>query len=92
LNSQALFPLSSVDGQRLLFTSKEVSHSLLDMQKRYGIPYRILCKGTWQKSLEARPGLGLSFSHFTPLDKIQFGVRYGACNPASVSEFEEKIY
>lgn len=30
-------PLSSGDGQRLLFPSKEVSHALLDMQKCYEV-------------------------------------------------------
>ncbi len=40
------------------------------------MPYRILCNGTEQKSLEARSGLTLKPSHFSPLHKIRYGVLY----------------
>src|SRR6266567_5603387 len=39
------------------------------------MPYRILCNGTEQKSLEARAGLTLKPSHFSPLHKIRYGVQ-----------------
>jgi hypothetical protein len=38
------------------------------------MPYRVLCNGELQKSLEARTGVVLVHSHFTPLHKIRYGV------------------
>ena len=40
-----------------------------------GMPYRILCNGTKQKSSETRSGLALTSSRFTPLHKIRYGIR-----------------
>jgi hypothetical protein len=37
-------------------------------------PYRILCNGTEQKSLEARSGLSLAHFHFTPLHNFRYGI------------------
>jgi hypothetical protein len=39
------------------------------------MPYRVLCNGELQKSLEARTGVVLVHSHFTPLHKIRYGVK-----------------
>ena len=38
------------------------------------MPYRILCNGTFQKSQEARPGLGLASSRCTSLHNNRYGV------------------
>jgi len=39
------------------------------------MPYRILCNGTFQKSQEARSGLGLASPHRTSLHNNRYGVR-----------------
>jgi hypothetical protein len=48
------------------------------------MPYLILRNGTEQKSLEARSGLTLKPSHFSPIHKIRYGVPSygGGCNTA----------
>ncbi len=38
------------------------------------MPYRMLCKGTQQKSLEDRPGLSLAPSRCTSLHNIRYGI------------------
>ena len=38
------------------------------------MPYRILCNGTFQKSQEARPGLGLASPHRISLHNNRYGV------------------
>src|SRR6266704_2802557 len=38
------------------------------------MPYRILCNGTFQKSQEARSGLGLASPHRTSLHNNRYGV------------------
>ncbi len=40
------------------------------------MPYRVLCNGEFQKSLEARTGVILTLSRFTPLHKTRYGVAY----------------
>jgi hypothetical protein len=42
---------------------------------RLAMPYRILCNGTFQKSQEARPGLGLVSHHFKSLHNDRYDVR-----------------
>jgi hypothetical protein len=58
--------------------SLHLSHSGYGSSMLIGIltrtPYRILCNGELQKSLEARAGLALTHSRFTPLHKIRYGV------------------
>src|SRR6266699_3679781 len=39
------------------------------------MPYRILCNGTFQKSQEARSGLGLASPHRTSLHNNRYGVQ-----------------
>ena len=38
------------------------------------MPYQMLCNGTWQKSPEARSGLGSAPSHCTSLHKNRYGI------------------
>ena len=52
---------------------------VLDLRQKLGwdaqsMPYRILCNGTFQKSQEARPGLGLASPHRISLHNNRYGV------------------